>query len=37
MFLDGDISHTDILDTPHFIPLFFQEVDILYGNFPVMN
>ena len=37
MFLDGDISLAGILDIPRFIPSFFQEVDILHDNLPVMN
>ena len=37
MFLDDNISHAGILYTPRFIPSFFQEVDILQGNLPVIN
>ena len=37
MFLDGDNSRAGNLSTPHFIPLVFQEVDILHGNLPVMK
>ena len=37
MFLDSDISRAGILNTLRFIPPFFQEIDILHGNLPVMN